>query len=319
MSKRLATVCAVVTLAIGASARAGGVGVLGDSYSDEYQFYAPHRNAARNWVEILAKCRGVDFGEFGTETRGEPRNQGYAYNWARSGATAASMIASGQHTGLAEQVARGDVDAVVIFVGGNDFIEAVRSNDPTAALRGLGPRAASDVKTAADAILGASAGVRLLIATVPDVRDLPEFRDDAGNLNLDPEVASLVVAEVEAFNAEVRRIADVPGSRVGVFDFARISRVSRLLAPRFVTVAGRRVERHRAGDAPEHLFLADRRHLGTMGQGMMAKFLADALNRKCGAAIKPLGEREIADLADAVGPVGIASSTSGDETPRGQD
>ena len=47
------------------SARAGwrgGIGVLGDSYSDEYQFYPPHRSTARNWVEILAATRGVDFG-----------------------------------------------------------------------------------------------------------------------------------------------------------------------------------------------------------------------------------------------------------------
>ena len=50
-----------------AAARAewrGGIGVLGDSYSDEYQFYPPDRRTARNWVEILAATRGLDFGRF---------------------------------------------------------------------------------------------------------------------------------------------------------------------------------------------------------------------------------------------------------------
>ena len=37
----------------------GGVGVMGDSYSDEYQFYPPDRSTARNWVEILAATRGA--------------------------------------------------------------------------------------------------------------------------------------------------------------------------------------------------------------------------------------------------------------------
>src|SRR5262245_64938796 len=85
----------------------GGIGVLGDSYSDEYQFYPPDRSTARNWVEILAAARVLDFGRFSTTGRGEPRNQGFAYNWARSDATTADLIATRPHTGLAATVARG--------------------------------------------------------------------------------------------------------------------------------------------------------------------------------------------------------------------
>ena len=83
--------------------------MLGDSYSDEYRFYPPDRTTARNWVEILASTRGLDFGPYAAESRGEPRNQGYAFNWARSDATTDDLIATGQHTGLAAQVARGEV------------------------------------------------------------------------------------------------------------------------------------------------------------------------------------------------------------------
>src|SRR5437764_3970064 len=92
----------------------GGIGVLGDSYSDEYQFYPPDRSTARNWVEILANARGLNFGRYSVESRGEPRHQGFEFNWARSDATTTDLITSGQHTGLAGQVARGEVGVVVI-------------------------------------------------------------------------------------------------------------------------------------------------------------------------------------------------------------
>src|SRR6202007_1681292 len=58
------------------------VGALGDSYTDEYRFYPPDRSRARNWIEILAANRGIRFGPFTTKSRGSPRNQGFAFNWA---------------------------------------------------------------------------------------------------------------------------------------------------------------------------------------------------------------------------------------------
>src|ERR1019366_408654 len=85
----------------------GGIGALGDSYTDEYEFYPPDRSSARTWLETLVATRGLNFGAFSTVGRGEPRNQGCEYNWARSDATTEDMIRTGQHTGLAAQVARG--------------------------------------------------------------------------------------------------------------------------------------------------------------------------------------------------------------------
>ena len=302
-----ATLVAVVGIFAGTAAQAGtGVGVLGDSYSDEYQFYAPHRVSARNWVEILAKARSVDFGEFRTSSWDETRNQGFAHNWARSGATSRDMIAVGQHAGLARQVAQGDVSIAVIFVGGNDFIDALHAPDPRRDLDGLGGRAFANVKLAADTLLAASPGVKLLIATVPDVRDLPEFRDALRAGKLDPELAAKAAAEIDEFNDEVRRLAS-RGGRVAIFDFARINRVSRAISPKFLVVGGRRIERERAGDSPDRLFLGDARHLGTMGQGMIAKLMVETLNKKCGAGIKPLDEREVVAISDALAPSPLAS------------
>ena len=90
-----------------ASARSPrGIGVLGDSYSDEYQFASPDRRTARNWVEIPSLTRGLDFGRFNASGWGSPRDRGFEYNWAHVGATTGDLIATGQHTGLAAQVAR---------------------------------------------------------------------------------------------------------------------------------------------------------------------------------------------------------------------
>ena len=141
----------------------GGIGVLGDSYSDEYQFYPPHRSTARNWVEILAATRGLNFGRFSTRSRGEPRNQGYEYNWARSDATTDDLIVTGQHTGLAAQVARGEVNLVVVFIGGNDFINAMKTPDPAAAFQQVGPRAEANLERAVATILKAHPDVKVVM------------------------------------------------------------------------------------------------------------------------------------------------------------
>src|SRR4051794_16090333 len=70
----------------------GAVGTLGDSFTDEYRFYSPDRSRARNWVEILSATRRINFGRYSNASRGEPRNAGFAYNWARSDATTVDMI-----------------------------------------------------------------------------------------------------------------------------------------------------------------------------------------------------------------------------------
>lgn len=295
-------------------AQAGGIGVLGDSYSDEYQFYPPHRSTARSWVEILAATRGLNFGEFRKTSWGEPRNQGFAYNWARSGATSADMIASGQHTGLAAQAARGEVSIAVIFVGGNDFIDAVWSPEPRASLKGRGRIAAENVRVAVQTLLSASPGIKLLVATVPDIRDLPEFRQALRAGKLDPSLADLATSEMNVFNAEIRRMA-LSSGRLVVFDLARITHLAQMLSPQYVSFAGKMVERDQPGNSLDRLFLADVRHLGTLGQGLLAKLLVNVLNARCEAGIRPLDEREILAYAESLAsPVVETTSFSAEPT-----
>jgi phospholipase/lecithinase/hemolysin len=311
----------IALLAPLAPARAGwrgGIGVLGDSYSDEYQFYPPHRSTARNWVEILAATRGLDFGRFSTQSRGEPRNQGFEYNWARSDATTDDMIVTGQHTGLAAQVARGAVNLVVVFIGGNDFINAMKSSDPAAAFQRVGPRAEANLELAVATILKAHRDVKVVIMTVPDIRDLPEFRVPllAGHLPL--AHAEAATATIRRYNARIRALA-AREPRLAVVDFDLVTRMSEVIYPESVLVGGHPIVRSGPSDDPHHLFLGDVRHLGTVGQGLLAALLDVTIDARFAAGVPPLSEREVVEFAETQGraatkPSG-GSPTGGSKSP----
>jgi phospholipase/lecithinase/hemolysin len=288
----------------------GGIGVIGDSYSDEYQFYAPDRSTARNWVEILAATRKLDFGSFSITPRAEPRNQGYAYNWARSDATTETMIATGQHTGLAAQVASGDVTLAVMFIGGNDFINAMNAPDPLASLQQAGPRAEANFELAFQTILAAHPDVKLVAATVPDIRHLPEFRAALRADQLSSAALEAATAAMAHYNGRIRALA-CRHPRVSLLDLDLVTRLRDRLNPESVSVAGHPIERRVPGNDPTHLFLADLRHLGTVGQGLLAQLIVTAIDAKFQAEVGPLSQREILEIASIgrVEPVHVAGGT----------
>ena len=96
----------VVMLPATGWAALGKLGAMGDSLSDEY-WDSGVSTYATNWTSLLVMFRGIDMGptaaQAGTNSWGAPRNLGYKYNWALSGATSASLLTQGQHTGLASQ------------------------------------------------------------------------------------------------------------------------------------------------------------------------------------------------------------------------
>lgn len=294
------SVIGLYTVVQAGSAWAGGVGVVGDSYSDEYEFYPPDRSRARNWVEFLASTRGLDFGTRSTASRGEPRNQGFAFNWARSGATTSDLANTGQVSGVVEQVSRGDVDMVVMFIGGNDYLNALEAPDPIQALRIAGPRAIENLRRAAETILAANEDVRLVLITVPDLRDLPDIRQALREGRLSDSVLKSASRGVGEFNAAIRQFGRAR-PRVAVADFDLQSRVAKALAGDIVPVDGHRIFRGASGDEPTNFFLADRRHAGTIGQALLARLIVDTINARFQATIPRIGEREILSFADSVG------------------
>lgn len=276
----------------------GGFGVIGDSYSDEYAFYSPDRASARNWVEILDRVRGLNFGGYSERSRGEPRNQGFAYNWARSDAETATMLRDGQHKGLAAQVASGEVAFVVVFAGGNDFIHALNSQDPDRALAEALPRALRNYRTLVGTIRDADPRVRMLLLTVPDLMELPEFREKLINGRLTPQTAERCQAAVKAFNKQVRAMG-TSDDRMGLLDLNVMSRLTISFGQGKALVGGKVVDKVHPSNLPDHLFLADSRHMGTYGQGVFAKLIVDTLNVRFHAGIPPLSYQEIQSLANS--------------------
>jgi hypothetical protein len=284
-----------------------GIAVLGDSYSDEYQFYPPDRSSAMNWVEQLADDSHASFGAFSADDPAGPRNAGYAYNWAVSGATSNDMIAAGQlGGGVLEQVMSGDVDLVSVFIGGNDFRDVfttLATQGPEAAIAHLQvavPTVATNIAIATGTILSppvlaANPDARVVLITIPKLSYLPEVKRQVEAF---PPLAAFVAAvdqAVVALNEVIRGIAAGAGGLAGVADFAALSD-SWFVPGSKLKVGNVALERDalfNPDNDARHLVLADGLHSGTLVQGLLANLIVETANTSFGTAIKPLSTHEI--------------------------
>jgi phospholipase/lecithinase/hemolysin len=283
------------------------VGALGDSYTDEYRFYPPDRSQARDWVEILAATRGVNFGAFTTASRGEPRDQGFAFNWARSDATSADMVAR-QLPGLAAQVRRGQAGYAWIFVGANDykFFLLAAATAPPAAIPQLAgqlgqieARLEANFTTAVNTLLAANPKVRLVVATLPDLGLLPLARALEA---VDPALGPLVAAvgqQTSRYNALIRTTAAGNG-RVALADLAAEAEALQATPGGPVPFGGTAIDLATTGDDFRHFYLADGVHVGTVGQGLIADAFVAALDARFGVGLAPLSPEQIVQFAARV-------------------
>jgi lysophospholipase L1-like esterase len=243
----------------------------------------------------------LNFGAFSASSRGEPRNQGFAYNWARSNATTDDLIAQGQHTGLAAQVARGEVKLVFIFIGGNDFIHALRSPDPIAKLDEVRARVARNHRLAVETILAADPGVQLIVATLPDIRTLPEFAGPIREGRLSAPLVESYSQAIRAFNLQIRLRA-LGQRRMALVDLDLLTRLTTRERFKEVVVMGRRLDWWVPGNETDHLFLADGRHMGTLGHGLIAQLFIETANRSFGTGFAPLNDQEVLHFAADLAP-----------------
>ncbi len=280
-----------------------GFGILGDSNSDEYcgsdhrgGEYAAH---TLNWVEQLAWRRGLNFGAWGEWN--EPRRLGYEFNWSRSAATAASLISSGQHLGLAEQVARGQVSHVFVWIGTNDFTSHSGSYGEIYAgrLAGFGLQAkletlVADITTAVDTVQQAGP-VALVVVTVPDEGIAPDtilhFPDPAGRQR--------VTDAVDTVNRGLAALAAQRGlALVDVNAFGR-SVLPRLNLDGALLVEQEAIQVFGRGDEPHFGRLGDPAgHAGTVLAGLTGNVLfVETFNRAFGLEIQPLTDVELLENA----------------------
>lgn len=268
-----------------------GIGFLGDSYTDEYQFY-PIRDTAKNYVELLAQQRGLNFGSFTTTDRGDARHQGYAFNWALSGATSSDMITQ-ELPGLVKQVHSHDVRIVYMFIGGNDFNALLTSADPLATLSSLQSTVTANIEKAANAILAASGGAHVFIANLPDVSLLPQGQ--AAEAAGVPAFAMNYLDSAEhSINSAIASYA-AAHSRVVVANLSGL--FSSLLSKGSFTIDGHKISGTQDGDVATDAFLADDTHPGTILQAEMANLFIRTVDSALGLTIQTFSNKQILDSA----------------------
>lgn len=292
------------------SATVGGFGILGDSGSDEYRADdrrgGDYASVTLNWMEQLVLKRGLNFGPWGTWD--EPRRTGYKYNWARTGATVEEMILLGQHTGLAEQVANGEVSHVFIWIGSNDFAtwngtyqEIYQGELSEAELQTKLDGLIADITLAVDTVLNAG-DAQIIIMSIGDIGMLPdknaEYPDRAKR-----ERVSQAIKQV---NEGIERLAEARG--IGAADaaeviqalLARIDKNGRLIVGEVPINYGEK------SDDPHYLWLGDGvGHAGTVASGLLANSLfVEPFNKKYDLNLAPLSDQEILEVA------GLTSASS---------
>jgi hypothetical protein len=295
--KTAVVLCALLGLLDAGYAQAApdGYGALGDSFADEYQFYPPDRSQARNFVELLSTDRDLNFGTFSTVSRGSPRNQGYEYDWALSGAVSSDLPT--QTAGLAQQVAAGQVKTAFMFVGGNDFINALESGNPQTTLPTVPQALLTNVLTSATTILAANPNAGIIISNVLNVSTAPVVQQALAAGLVTPSELADVSQLIDGYNAALAA-AVASNPRIGLVDVNALGQQI-LSAPNF-SVGGVTINRTVPGDQYNHLFLADGLHLGTVGQGLLANAFVEEADKKFNANITPLTGTEIIQSAEDV-------------------
>lgn len=279
-----------------------GVGILGDSLSDEYRADdkrgANYPTSTYNWVEMLADKRELNFGTWGYYE--EPRRQGYAYNFARSGATAESMIASGQHSGLSKYIENGDVNVVIIYIGANDFAPYLYNNGYSAIYNEEMTR--EDIIEKENLIV---ANIRTAIETLESVGDPEIFLvtiPDWGNHTAVkigfplPYKRYLVTQTINKTNSKIKKMADEYGAHV-IENNAFFQSLRGSDTDYQIQVGDVILDQYIGQNNPKNLFLSDGIHPGTVLNGLFANYLIEQMNPYLVSPLEPLTDDEILSIS----------------------
>lgn len=281
-----------------ATGKTPGFGAIGDSMTDEYQFAEYGQNAAAlNWLEQLAEYRSLNFGAFSETSRGEPRREGYAYNWARAGDTTDDLLDHGQHIGLGSQIIAGQVDLAFCLIGENDF---TRIDNLINLYYGTVPwltkvnEAFANLRTAVNAVLAVDPNVKLVLATIPEIELNPAVRANFPDL-VGRRRVRLAIAE---YNRRLLEEIALGNPRIAVADIYGISLdiLEKYQAGQNLFVGGYEVDLNGVGNAPNNIIVADCIHPGTIAQGLMANEFIRAMNT-FGYNVAPFTEEEILRIA----------------------
>jgi len=273
-----------------------GLGAIGDSYVDEYQF-AGTRSTARGFVEQLAQHRSVNLGQFRSTSQtswGAPRNFGYQYNWAQGGSTTLTAIQGGQHTGLAAQVTAGQVNYAVIATGGNDFaLPANYTNIYSGALSGAAlttyiNNTVSQVLTIHDTVR--NAGANTVLVNIGDLSNSRELQTAFS----DPVSRARVTLAISQANSQL--LAAATNRNVPLIDVFQFGQLLNGNSPtnNTVNISGVVMETWNFTNGvsnPDHWF-EDNVHAGSVYHGLYSNMIMKGMNYY-GANLAPFTDQVI--------------------------
>jgi lysophospholipase L1-like esterase len=308
------------------------IAALGDSITDEYQFYAPYRTGAENWSEILATARAsqITFGDFSTNTRGETRNQGYAQDWARSGATAQGPDVSGANTTFVQQYQGGfapglpglltqpggvsNIDVVNILIGGNDYMRALENaaKNPTPenfATQFLLANAGieSAVETVVPLLQSANPNLHVIIDATPNISLTPVLKTVISILP--PNDQTLITAAITAFAESLGKDLQTFAQNTPKTGFVDVDDLFQNFVANPV-INGVYVNPNVGGPLATDLFVGDGFHPGTVAQALLANAIIGQIDKFFPNAVTPLSNQEIVNIANAAQPVTTATLTA---------
>ena len=270
-----------------------GFGVVGDSLSDEYA--GESYNYAFNWVESLVSTGRVYAGAW--DSWGEPRREGYDFNWARSGATSATLLSEGQHTGLAQQINDGEVGRALMAIGQNDYFPT------TAAYQSIyfNTWSQNDIDAYNATILGnietalatlTATDVELVLSNVIDYGNAPIVRAIATN-PVGRERATDAVRELNAGIAQLAADYRIP--LVDSFEMAKTYFGENGAEIAYQLVGGVQIAND-YGQDPHNGVVGDGIHPHTVVQAVMANLLVEGF-KAYGVDIQQFSEQEMLSLA----------------------
>lgn len=268
-----------------------GLAIVGDSTQDEYA--APENNRpAVNWVEHLVRS-GLPVGTWGGW--GEPRRNGYEFNWARSGAVSYNALVD-QVPGVLSQIQSGRVSHVLMQIGINDLDRISMTVYGSAVDYGALDSTAQNITEAARQ-LGLAAPGRVILAPVQDYLLLDLIPEPQRTMMSDPAGVARMQQATAYLNQRVRD--NLPAGVVWLdFNAALGAKLAAHRSGDILTLAGQSVQIRVRGSGPSNGFVNDQyMHPETAISGLFAQVYLDAMHAAWGMTLPELTDSEIMSRA----------------------
>ena len=284
---KLFIIISILTTSVLAFAELPKIGVLGDSYSESYKYFTPHRSKARNWVEILNAFHRADFGPIIPSSFHERANR-FSYNFAEDGDTSSDTIDNGRVGELLAAISSTQLQAVIIEIGGDDFLDAIVANTLVTAPQTL----ISNVQTIISQIHTVSPALEVFVCLLPDVSLLPLLSQ-----NNSSTIVTSIKSGISRFNKSmIDSQSTTP--HLHTIDLRKVSH--RILSNSTCQYAHHVIDRENTGDSRRFLFLDDDIHIGTIAQALVAEEISKLVDAVLGRKHTPLSAEAVYSFAARV-------------------